>query len=147
MDVGTVHAWQPVTNLDSTRVQLIEFIKGQDNLSIHLADLSGNHVKIIYDRNVVNLGDWVWAARHTPEAPSSHLSAPCMESIKQNPNLDRNAYCFYKLTDSEFMSWFDQLSFFELKDFPEVEHHLYYLMDDVVEILSDYEPKFITWKE
>lgn len=147
MDIGTVHSWQPITNLQKDYVELVEFSKGKNGLFIHLADASGNHAKVIYDKNVPSLGDWVWAARHSPEAPQSHLSAPCMEANRNNPNLDRNVFSFYKITGSEFMSWFDQLSFLELKHFPEVEHHLYYLMDEVVEVLADYEPRIIAWKE
>lgn len=147
MDLGNFFSWQPVTNLERNKVQLIAFIKGEDGLIIHLADWSGNHVKIIYDKNVPNIGDWIWAARHSPEVVRSHLSSLCLEADQKNSNLERNAQSFYKISNSDFMKWFDQLPFLDLKHFPEVEHHLYYLNDEVVEVLSDYEPRIITWKE
>ncbi|MEW4286196.1 hypothetical protein [Priestia koreensis] len=47
---------------------------------------------------------------------------------------------FYKMENSEFISWYDKVYSARVGMYPNTEHHVYLTADYVLEVLSEYEP-------
>ncbi|OJH19914.1 hypothetical protein BLX88_05385 [Bacillus obstructivus] len=143
MDQRKLHVWQPVNNLEKGNITEANFnFSDEKGLCIRLIDIKGISVDIIYDK-ISNIQDYVWSFRYAGEIPRSDLTPAVKEAYKRASNIDKTAACFYKMTNSDFIEWFDQLQWLGSNDIPNVEHHVYIYNNGVFEVISDYEPKLI----
>ena len=138
-----LHAWQPITNLKKHYVSDARVELNDEGLFIHLRDIDGNKVLIVYDRNLSYMENYVWAFRHTGDGPRNNLRIPIKKALERATDLNIQAETFYKVENSDFIEGFDQLAWAGTSEFPDVEHPLYGTMNDVIEVIADYEPKFI----
>ncbi|MCJ7842689.1 hypothetical protein MUB24_17645 [Lederbergia sp. NSJ-179] len=141
MDQRKLIAWQPIKHLEKGQITNAHFNFTDHGLYLKLIDIHGNAVDIIYDK-MSNMYDFVWSFRYAGEIPRTDLTNLVVEAEDEN-YIDPAAACFYKMENSDFVVWFDQLGYMGSDDFPDVEHHLFMYNDGVFEVISDYEPKFI----
>jgi len=142
LDTPVLEAWQPVTNLERNDVCQTRIEINGKGLTIYLEDLKGNKVRVIYDQ-MSQIHDVVWTFRYTAEGPRNDLVKPMQEADARAIGLNKEKECFYKVLNSDLIRWFDQLPWMSSKDFPDVEHHLYFTMNEVYEVVADYEPRFV----
>ncbi|MBR7554905.1 hypothetical protein ACFFJI_00060 [Allobacillus sp. GCM10007491] len=99
-------------------------------------------LEVIYDQfdPAVPVSYYVWNFRYGTEMTRTDLQ----QANRKYPSLvNKDCYYYFKVQNSEFIKWNDFTSSFKSKDFPELEHHLYFTDNDILEVLSLYEPKFI----
>ncbi|MFJ7666419.1 hypothetical protein ACIQXI_04885 [Lysinibacillus sp. NPDC097195] len=134
--------WQPVTCLQRAQIVNASFHYSDLGLCLTLIDSNGSEVDIIYDK-ISPIQDYVWSFRYTGEIPRSDLVPLVQEAIAQESKIDKTAEWFYKMTDSDYIEWFDRLPWLGSKEMPNVEHHIYCYNDGIFEVISDYEPRFV----
>lgn len=146
MDKRRVQIWQPVTSLAKDNVVFanLEHTDKLDKygLRIELTDINGNIVEIIYDKISLIMGDYIWTYRYINEIKRCDLNK--LIDVADCTNLkDSTAHHFYKMENSDFIEWYDQLSWLGSEDASFVEHHIYMYNDGIFEVISDYEPRFV----
>ena len=121
-------------------------IRHNEYLKITLEDHFENMVDIFYDdpENVWPLEYFVWSFRHSTELGSLHLSRMEIDASKL---IDKNAIRFFKVRNSKYIKEFDANPLANKELFPNVEHHLYMTGDEIFEVVSNYEPRFIKRKK
>ncbi|UED82381.1 MULTISPECIES: hypothetical protein [unclassified Lysinibacillus] len=137
-----LHIWQPVTCLQRAQIVNAQLNYSDRGLYLTLTDINGSEVDIIYDK-ISPIQDFVWSFRYAGEIPRSDLFPLVNESIEQNPPTNPCAEWFYKMSNSDYIEWFDQLPWIGSKEIPNVEHHIYCYNDGIFEVISDYEPRFV----
>ncbi|GLC89718.1 hypothetical protein [Lysinibacillus piscis] len=142
MDNRRLHVWQPVTCLERGRVFEAKCNYPNSGLCITLIDINGTEVDIIYDK-VTQIQDYVWAFRHIGEIPGTYLNEIPDDEMEKESSIVKTAAWFYKMSNSDYIEWFDQLPWLGSKDIPGAEHHIYAYGDGVFEVISDYEPRFV----
>ncbi|SET22112.1 hypothetical protein SAMN05216389_10735 [Oceanobacillus limi] len=120
-----------------------EILRHNEYLKITLEDNHGNEVDVIYDDpdKVCPLEYFVWSFRHNTECGSIHLPRP--EIDKTNKKIDEKSAYFCKMRNSNYIKQFDSNPIANRELFPEVEHHLYITGDEIFEVISNYEPRFV----
>ncbi|CEG26234.1 hypothetical protein [Bacillus sp. B-jedd] len=149
MDKRILHVWQPVTCLEKANVIFAKLTYGNSNetngLRLELTDGAGNAVEIVYDQWSVTMVDYIWTFRHVNEIKRCDLNR-LIDRADFSVLNDSTAQHFYKMENSDFLEWYDQLPWLGSGDVPHVEHHIYMYNDGVFEVIADYEPKFIVKK-
>ncbi|WP_243299733.1 hypothetical protein [Bacillus litorisediminis] len=139
-----LHIWQPSTFLkgkNPSQMVLVEVIRGNNHLKILFEDTFDNQVEIIYDQLMQPMEYFVWAFRHSTETGRYGLR---FKEINDSGLISPDSPYFFKVSNSEFIKWFDdQNPLFNSKTYPNLEHHLYITGDEVFDVLSTYEPKII----
>ncbi|MCJ8008761.1 hypothetical protein ACFFF5_10775 [Lederbergia wuyishanensis] len=147
-DKEKLHIWQPVTNLRGKYpwdINLTNVIRHNDYLKITLEDFhNNNQLDIVYDQNITPLEYYVWAFRFSTEIGRHDLRFTETDS---SGRIDPEAAYFCKMENSRFLRMFDSNPMYNRKTHPNLEHHLYITGDEVFEVLSDYEPRFIEKKK
>lgn len=67
-----------------------------EGLFIHLRDIDGNKVLIVYDRNLSYMENYVWAFRHTGDGPRNNLRIPIKKALERATDLNIQAETFTK---------------------------------------------------
>jgi len=142
MSIRSLHIWQPVTCLERAQIVNAKINYTDLGLCLTLIDRKGTEVDIIYD-TMSQIQDYVWSFRYAGEIPRSDLVPLVQEAIEQETAIDKSAEWFYKMSNSDYIEWFDQLPWLGSKEIPNVEHHLYCYNDGIFEVMSDYEPRFV----
>jgi len=142
MSIRNLHIWQPVTCLERAQIVNAKFNYTDLGLCLTLIDRKGTEVDIIYD-TMSQIQDYVWSFRYAGEIPRSDLVPLVHDAIEQETAIDKSAEWFYKMSNSDYIEWFDQLPWLGSKEIPNVEHHLYCYNDGIFEVMSDYEPRFV----
>src|SRR5690606_35726359 len=103
-------------------------------------DTTKSTIDIIYDRTDGPISYSVWSYRYSTEYGRFDLLSKEMDmsGIK-----DPNALYFYKVTNSDYIKWFDMNPLIYKHTNPDLEHHLYLNGNDIIEVLSEYEPRFV----
>ncbi|WP_047980694.1 hypothetical protein [Ornithinibacillus contaminans] len=141
-----VEIWQPVTSLKGKHLDSLHFVevmRHNDFFQITLQDLEGNLVDIIYDdpQKVCSLEYVVWSFRYGTELGA--LGKHNRKMINTNNRKDENAIYFAKVLNSNYIKAFDNNPIANQTLFPNVEHHLYATGDEILEVITNYEPRFI----
>lgn len=140
-------AWQPITSLRGANYEMniVEINKSEEYLKITIADLRGNRLEVVYDdpHGITPFESVVWTFRYNTELGS--LDSPDLyDSIEdQSGWINRDAIRFFKMDNSKYISSFDRNPQGNKEMFPDVEHHIYWTGDEVFEVISNYEPRFI----
>ncbi|QSB11992.1 hypothetical protein MHB40_01515 [Lysinibacillus sp. FSL K6-0057] len=142
MDSRRLHIWQPVTCLERAQIVNATLNYTDLGLCLTLIDRNNTEVDIIYDK-MSPIQDYVWSFRYTGEIPRSDLVDKVNEALTQEQPINSSAEWFYKMSNSDYIDWFDQLPWIGSKEIPTVEHHIYCYNDGVFDIISDYEPRFV----
>lgn len=142
MDSRRMHIWQPVTCLERAQIVNATLNYTDRGLCLTLIDRNNTEVDIIYDK-MSPIHDYVWSFRYTGEIPRSDLVDMVTEAMTQEQSKNSSAEWFYKMSNSDYIEWFDQLPWIGSKEIPTVEHHIYCYNDGVFDIISDYEPRFV----
>ncbi|MFK5708061.1 MULTISPECIES: hypothetical protein [Lysinibacillus] len=137
-----LHIWQPITSLVRAQIVNAKFNYTDLGLCLTLIDIKGSEVDIIYDR-MSQIQDYVWSFRYAGEIPRSDLVPLVDDAIERESSFDESAEWFYKMSNSDYIEWFDQLPWLGSKEIPNVEHHIYCYNDGIFEVISDYEPRFV----
>lgn len=137
-----LHIWQPVTCLVRAQIVNAKFNYTDLGLCLTLIDIKGSEVDIIYDK-MSQIQDYVWSFRYAGEIPRSDLVPLVDEAIERESSINESAEWFYKMSNSDYIKWFDQLPWLGSKEIPNVEHHIYCYNDGIFEVISDYEPRFV----
>jgi len=137
-----LHIWQPITCLVRAKIVNAKLNYTDLGLCLTLIDIKGSEVDIIYDR-MSQIQDYVWSFRYTGEIPRSDLVPLVNDAIEQESSIDVSAEWFYKMSNSDYIEWFDQLPWLGSKEIPNVEHHIYCYNDGIFDVISDYEPRFV----
>ena len=125
MDSRRLHIWQPVTCLE--RAQII-------NATLNYTD-RGLCLTLIDRNNAIKchlIQNYVWSFRYTGEIPRSDLVDMVTEAMAQEQSKNSSAELFYKMSNSDYIEWFDQLLWIGIKEIPTVEHHIYCYNDGVL---------------
>ncbi len=138
-----LQAWQPVTYLKGRSLAdlgFFEVLAHFDYLKLSVSDLAETKVDVIYDQFVSPVEYYVWSYRFSTEYGRFDLLSKeeDLSTVK-----DENSLYFYKVLNSEYLKWFDHNPLINRKTHPKLEHHLYMNGDQVFEVLSEYEPRFI----
>ncbi|WP_213423878.1 hypothetical protein [Bhargavaea massiliensis] len=138
-----LQAWQPVTYLKGRSrgdLGFFEILTHFDYLKLSFSDLADTKVEVIYDQLVSPVEYYVWSYRFSTEYGRFDLLSKDedLSTVK-----DKSSLYFYKVLNSEYLKWFDHNPLINRKTHPKLEHHLYMNGDQVFEVLSEYEPKFI----
>lgn len=145
-----LHIWQPVTCLVKGDVVSATLEHGdtidKNGLRLVLTDVEGNVVQVIYDKVSQTMGDYIWTYRYINEIKRSDLNK-LIEKADRSNLIDESAHHFYKVVNSDYIGWYDQLPWLGSQDAPNVEHHIYMYNDGIFEVISDYEPRFIELKK
>lgn len=143
-----LHAWQPNELIKFTmdehlfyHIGLVDVQLGPKALTITLESKS-KILQIIYDQVAGPIPYYVWNFRYGNEL-SDRNDLPYANEAIYPDTLNKESYHFFRVQNSEFIEWNDRVSPFKSKDYPELEHHLFFTSDDFLEILSLYEPKII----
>lgn len=144
MDNRILQVWNPIKNVLSG-IPNMSLSDGPQGLIIVLKDFQGTEVKVIYDEKS-QLDDWVWAYRNTAEIGRTDLAQLVDDAYKKETNLPKKVFVFFKMVNSDYIAWYDSLGSISTRTFPNAEHHLYMHNDGVLEIICDYEPRFIVNK-
>lgn len=109
-----------------------------------LKDVHGNMVDIIYDdpQNICPLEYVVWSFRYSTELSNNdHILANVESDVSVRK--DSNALYFFKMRNSPFIKEFDDIHTANRFLFPNGEHHLFMTRDEIFEVISNYEPRFV----
>ncbi|MBD8070034.1 hypothetical protein [Bacillus sp. PS06] len=144
-----LHVWQPVTSLvgrNPAEMQFVDIQRHNDYLKIVFQDFHDNQVEIIYDQlyNSSTPTEYVvWAFRYSTE-----YGRPDLHTIESDFSglVDSHSPYFFKVSNSKFIEWFDRNPLINSKLYPNLEHHLFISGDEVFEVLSAYEPRFVEKK-
>lgn len=119
-----------------------EIIKKNSYLKIILRDSQDNLLEVIYDdpHNITPFEYVVWSFKHTTEMVMVFGPHDLMD-IKRN--IANENYNFFKVIHSDYIAKFDNNHLGNRTLYPNVEHHVYITGDEVLEVISNYEPKFI----
>ena len=101
-----------------------------------------NHItEIVYDQS--NTMEYcVWSFRYTTEI--ARFGVHYLTDIDDSGLIEKGKAYFFKANPSHYIEWFDsQNPLYNSKTNPKLEHHVFITRDDVVEVLSEYEPLFI----
>lgn len=143
MDGQKFHVWQPTANiLKGDRIYHFE-MSTENGIIISLTDQYGTTVDVVYDQASQEIGDYVWLLRYSNKTSLSDSLVQLLEEAEKNgPIPDPNGPCFFKITNSHLIEWFYQAGHI----IPSMEHHVFPVSNGVIDIVSDYEPKFIVKK-
>ncbi|KIL53459.1 hypothetical protein KP77_04350 [Jeotgalibacillus alimentarius] len=139
----TLHAWQPITSMKGRNLAdlgFFEVIPHFEYLKIKFDDVKGNKFEVIYDQTISPVEYYVWSYRFSTEYGRFDLIS---KQIDLSGVVDEDSLYFYKVSNSEYIKWFDQNPLINSHTNPKLEHHLYMNDSQVFEVLSDYEPKFL----
>ncbi|MBS4202466.1 hypothetical protein KHA93_22955 [Bacillus sp. FJAT-49732] len=142
-----LHIWQPVINLKAKYlydINLTNVNRHSDYLKITLEDLQDNQLDIIYDQRISPVEYYVWAFRFSTETGNFDIRY-IEEEI--GGRVDPEAAYFFKMENSKYLKMFDSNPIINRKTHPNLEHHLYITGDEIFEVLSDYEPRFVKKKK
>ncbi|MET3699388.1 hypothetical protein SAMN05877753_11129 [Bacillus oleivorans] len=145
MNEPKLHVWQPITELTND-IMHADLSFSDKGLYLKLIDIKGNEVSIIYDQISVTQ-DYVWTFRYTGEVVRSDLGKLAIDAVNKSESIDEKSLCFYKMSNSDLIKWFDGLPWMGSEEYPAVEHHIYCSNDGIFEVISEYEPKFIVKKK
>ncbi|MTD31370.1 hypothetical protein [Planomicrobium sp. YIM 101495] len=138
-----LHAWQPVTFIKGRNHASLGFLQVtayMDHLKISFTDETGALIEVIYDQPISPVEYYVWSYRFSTEYGRFDL----LSREREYSGLkDKDALHFYKVSNSEYIEWFDRNPLVNSKTHPALEHHLYLSGNEIVEVLSEYEPRFI----
>lgn len=138
--------WQPVTNLRATSLDVVQFVevcRHNDYFKITMQDGEGNILDIIYDdpQHVCPLEYVVWDFRYQTELGLIGRSTFELEDASVRP--DKHAAYFGKVSNSAYIKEFDSNPLANKELFPNVEHHVYLTGNEIVEVIANYEPRFV----
>lgn len=139
--------WQPTTVLKGVRgfdYTIEEVLRHNDYFKITMKDLHGNALDILYDDpdHVCPLEYFVWGFKYHTELGS--LSRGFEQD--ENQTINKDTICLYKVEHSDFIKEFDHNPVANKELYPSLEHHLFMTGDEMVEVLSNYEPRFVERK-
>lgn len=138
-----LRAWQPITSMKGRNLAdlgFFEIITRFDCLKIRFDDVKDNKFEVIYDQTISPVEYYVWSYRFSTEYGRFDLNS---KQIDLSGVIDKDSLYFYKVSNSEYIKWFDRNPLINSKTNPKLEHHLYMNGDQVFEVLSEYEPKFL----
>ena len=138
-----LHAWQPVTFIKGRNNGDLGFmnVSGQiDHFKISFTDQTKSIIDVIYDQTDGPIGYSVWSYRYSTEYGRFDLLSKEMD---RSGIQDPHALYFYKVTNSDYIKWFDMNPLINGQTNPKLEHHLYLNGNDIIEVLSEYEPRFV----
>lgn len=133
------HVWEPLKGI-SDNLDYIEF-KFAKGLQLKFEDRDGNEINFIYDQ-LIN-GMFVWASRFTEESIRGDIDQLALQARINHFNSENKSWCLYKVSNSDFLEWYDELPGPGSDLFPEVEHHVFMSSEIIFDVLSEYEPKVI----
>lgn len=142
-----LHEWQSESllhfNLKEKRLSSIGLVDvniGANELNITLENES-QYLEIIYKQIDLSIPVeyYVWSFRYGTEGTRNDLA---YANRKETPNINKDYYYAFKVENSEYIQWHDRVSPFTSIDYPQLEHHIYLTSDDVLEVLSTFEPIF-----
>ncbi|QKS70480.1 hypothetical protein FLK61_27390 [Paenalkalicoccus suaedae] len=137
-----LEVWEPIEGFkDSLHFTSMTY---EDGLTFIFTDDLENEFHIVYDQN--KDGMYVWSVRFTEEFKRGDLVQIAADARKEFFGSETTEWCFYKMINSDFMRWHDQLSG-PGSDVFAAEHHLFMTTTDTFEVLSEYEPKIIVRKK
>lgn len=130
-----LEVWIPSTEIKGV-LHLVEFtyVKG---LQITLEDDQANIYQIQF--NKIKNGNYVLACRFADEMKRSDLAKPAYQARKSKAGVIGNAWSLYKVKDSDFIDWYDQLPGPGSEHY-HIEHYIIATSDETFEILSEVEP-------
>ena len=133
--------WQPISTSYDPPLNLIQ-ITHYPNVEM-IIDTNDNHqFKLSYSFHEV------LAIRVTPEASRVDLSIPTQNAIQKylvgSEKGPLTNFLFFKSNKSGFIDWYDTLPTLGSTDI-HLEHHIY-LMDQIIEIISENEPTVVQIK-
>ncbi|MFC5734013.1 hypothetical protein [Cytobacillus gottheilii] len=139
-----LHMWQPkeLENLNAKNAAEIVFeevIRHNDFFKITLKDFDDKKVEIIYDQLSSPVEYFVWSFRFSTEYGRPDLHTLTQEASGRK---NKNSPYFFKVENSNYVNWMDKNPIINSKTNPNLEHHMYLSGDEVLEVLSDYEPVF-----
>ncbi|MCE7792826.1 hypothetical protein K8O68_10405 [Salipaludibacillus sp. CUR1] len=137
MSERKLEVWEPIENFNGS-LHFKEMMYGEEGLKFIFNDNLQNEFHFTYGD--FRDGMFVWAVRFTEEFKRGDLVEIASEARKTAFGADNKEWCFYKMTDSDFINWHDQLSGPSSEAFS-VEHHLFVTTQDTFEVISEYEPK------
>lgn len=141
MHIESLKIWQPQTNLNSDHPANILFRginKHDDYFKIILEDYDDNITEIIYNQLNGPMEYYVWSFRYTTEI--GRFGIYNLE-VDESGLIENGKAYFFKMENSEYINWFDnQNPLFNSTSHPKFEHHVYITRDEVIEVLSDYDP-------
>ncbi|GIN73062.1 hypothetical protein J14TS2_35370 [Bacillus sp. J14TS2] len=147
MSKEILHEWQPESFLDFSleekrlyTIGLVDVNIGANELNITL-DNGTQDLEIIYNQIdfSIPVEYYVWSFRYGTEGIRNDLA---YANCKVAANINKDYYYAFKMENSEYIQWHDRISPFTSKDYPKLEHRIYITSDDVLEVLSTFEPTF-----
>ncbi|WP_100010377.1 hypothetical protein [Lentibacillus sediminis] len=139
-------AWQPFGSLNKYGMNYMvykEIVRHNDYLKITLEDQNENEIEIVYDdpNQVCPLEYVVWAFRYGTEMGYSLSGSGSKHDLSLLE--DETAFRFYKVRNSQYIKEFDQNHLANRHIYPNVEHHVYATGDEILEVIANYEPRFV----
>ncbi|RLQ93589.1 hypothetical protein [Falsibacillus albus] len=145
-----LHIWQPTTALkgrNPAQTAFKEIVRHDDYFKISIVDAYDTQVDLIYDQHrpseVPDVEYYVWAYRYGTEYGRFDLNG---KKVDETNRICTESSYFFKVSNSEFIKWFDKNPLINSFTHPTLEHHLYLTGDEVLDVLSIYEPKIIIAK-
>ena len=122
--------WEPIKSY-SNELHLVNILH-ENGLKIILEDEGGQTVTFHYDRY-----------HNEPYILSQKLTRSRNES--HNPN--RKWWTLFKVTNSNYVRWYDSLPGPGTDLDPHIEHHIYICSEYTIDVMSTYEPKVTVIKK
>ncbi|SDZ16330.1 hypothetical protein SAMN05421736_10730 [Evansella caseinilytica] len=140
MDKRKLHVWQPIETFKG-ELHLVEMYF-QEGLRFTFEDDGGMECTFMYDQ-CIN-GMYVWSCRFTEEFKRSDLAVIATEAIQERFGDKNKTWCFFKMTNSDYVDWYDQLGGPGSDRDPHIQHHIFITSENIFEVLSEYEPKVVS---
>ena len=139
-----LHAWQPVTSIKGRNLAdlgFFEIIPHPDYLKIRFNDVNNDIFEVIYDQSATVEYN-VWSFRFSTEYGRFDLNNNRTQ-VDYSGIIDKDSLYFFKVSNSEYIKWFDRNPLINSQTNPKLEHHMYMNGNYVFEVLSEYEPKIL----
>ncbi|SEM47375.1 hypothetical protein SAMN04489762_0156 [Terribacillus saccharophilus] len=134
--MNKLEIWCPDTIIDGP-FHLTKF-NYLGKLSISFENENGQEITFTYNQNIN--GRYILASRFTDEMKRGDLVNSALKA-RENYAKNLKAWYLYKVTDSDFIKWYDDLSGPGSDYIKNIEHHIYSGSEDTFEVLSEYEPE------
>lgn len=122
--------WIPYEGLPY-KVNLEELLDNKNGVSLSLTDNEGNQeIQVLFENLVLSY-------RNTDEG----RRLKTIRFLEEKYNTDFYAkWSFFKVYNSTYLEWFRQETY-NIYDTLSIEHYVFLTNDDIVDVLSTYEPK------
>ncbi|WP_205439704.1 hypothetical protein, partial [Peribacillus alkalitolerans] len=129
--------WRPKDGLEGP-LHYVE-VKFADGLQLVFEDESNTEIKIIYNQNINS--KFVLAFRFTDDLKRGDLSKIAREArIEYFNTINAKPWYFYKMINSDFIHWFDQLPGPGSNEISNIQHFIFMCSEETFEVISEYEP-------